>query len=375
VPVKAYGLSTVGLIVNPVAGIGGAVGLKGSDGEETQRRARELGAVPPAPGRATAALRALKAAMSEVKVVTYPGPMGEDPCREAGIEPVVLGEVGEDTSAEDTRRAALDLQEAGVDLILFVGGDGTARDIYQSVGSMTPILGVPSGVKIHSGVFAVNPGSAGSLAALYLRGEAPLRDAEVMDIDEDAFRRNQLSASLYGYMRVPYSPQHLQGSKEGAGHQEEYTLEAIAADVVEHMEPGVLYILGPGSTTAPIAAKLGLDKTLLGVDAVLDGELVACDASEKTLLGLLEGRRGAVVLSVIGGQGFILGRGNQQISARVIRKVGKENIVIVATPEKLASLRGQSLRVDTGDTGLDEELKGYYRVVTGYGRRTIIRVG
>jgi predicted polyphosphate/ATP-dependent NAD kinase len=137
----------------------------------------------------------------------------------------------------------------------------------------------------------------------------------------------------------------------------------------------VLYILGPGSTTAPIAVKLGHEKTLLGVDAVLEGELVARDASEETLLGLLEGRRGAVVLSVIGGQGFILGRGNQQISPRVIRHVGKEGIVIVATPEKLASLRGQPLRVDTGDTSLDEELKGYYRVVTGYGRRTIIRVG
>ena len=368
-------MNTVGLIVNPVAGIGGAVGLKGSDGEETQRRARELGAVPPAPGRALAALRALKAALPDVRVVTYPGPMGGDPCREAGIEPAVLGEVGEATSAEDTVRAALDLQGAGVDLILFVGGDGTARDIHRAVDSALPVLGVPSGVKIHSGVFAVNPGSAGSLAALYLRGDATLRDAEVMDIDEDAFRRNQVSASLYGYMRVPHSPRHLQGSKEGAGHQEEYALESIAADIVEHMEPGVLYILGPGTTTAPIAAKLGLGKTLLGVDAVLNGELVAGDASERTLLELLEGRRGSVVLSVIGGQGFILGRGNQQISAGVIKHVGREGIIIVATPEKLASLRGQPLRVDTGDPALDEELEGYYRVVTGYGRRTIIRVG
>lgn len=368
-------MNTVGLIVNPVAGIGGAVGLKGSDGDETQRRALELGAVPPAPGRVVTALRALKAALPEVKVVTYPGPMGEDPCSEAGVQAMVLGEVGAVTSAEDTMRAALDFQEAGVDLILFVGGDGTARDIYQAVGSRIPVLGVPSGVKIHSGVFAVNPGAAGSLAALYLRGEASLRDGEVMDIDEEAFRRNQLSASLYGYMKVPYSQRHLQGSKEGAGHQEEYALEAIAADVVEHMEPETLYILGPGSTTASIAVKLGLEKTLLGVDAVIDGELVARDTSEKTLLGLLEGRRGAVVLSVIGGQGFILGRGNQQISPRVIRHVGKEGIIIVATPEKLASLRGQPLRVDTGDTSLDEELKGYYRVVTGYGRRTIIRVG
>ena len=368
-------MNTIGLIVNPVAGIGGAVGLKGSDGEEIQRRAREMGASSPSPRRAVDALLVLKAAIPEIRVVAYPGLMGEDPCKEAGIDPVVLGDVGEFTSAEDTVRAAVDLRESGVDLILFVGGDGTARDILRAVDSTIPVLGVPSGVKMHSGVFAVNPPSAGSLAALYLRGGAPLMDAEVMDIDEEAFRRNQVSASLFGYMRVPYSSRHLQGSKEGAGHQEEYTLEAIAADVVEGMDAGTLYILGPGSTTVPIAAKLGLSKTLLGVDVVLDGELAASDASEETILRLLEGRRGVVILSIIGGQGFILGRGNQQISPRVLRQVGKENIVIVATPEKLASLRGHPLRVDTGDPTLDEELKGYYKVVTGYGRRTVVKVG
>jgi predicted polyphosphate/ATP-dependent NAD kinase len=367
-------LNTVGLVVNPVAGIGGAVGLKGSDGEETQRRALELGATRVSPGRAVAALKALRSALPSVAVYTYPGPMGEDECREAGVDAKVIGETGKATTADDTRRAAKDFKELVVDLILFVGGDGTARDIYKAVGGQVPVLGVPSGVKVHSAVFAVNPQAAGNLAALYLTGKAPLRDAEVMDIDEDAFRRGSLSASLYGYMRVPNSILHLQGGKEGAGHQDEYTLEAIAADVVENMEPGVLYILGPGSTTVPVAEKLGIEKTLLGVDAVLDGELVARDASEGTLLGLLEGRRGVAVLSVIGGQGFILGRGNQQISPSIIRRVSKENIIVVATPEKLASLRGRPLKVDTGDQGLDEELRGYYRVVTGYGRRTIVKV-
>jgi len=368
-------LNTVGLLVNPVAGMGGAVGLKGSDGEETQRRALEMGATRVSPGRAVAALTVLKAALPGVTFYTYPGPMGEDECRGAGVDAKVIGETGEATTADDTRRAAMAFRDLGVDLILFVGGDGTARDVYEAVGGRVPVLGVPSGVKVHSAVFAVTPQAAGSLAALYLTGGAPLRDAEVMDIDEDAFRRGSLSASLYGYMRVPHSPRHMQGGKESAGHQDEYTLEAIAADVVESMEPGVLYILGPGSTTVPIAEKLGLEKTLLGVDAVLDGGVVARDASEETLLGLLERRRGAAILSVIGGQGFILGRGNQQISPRVIRRVGRQNIVVVATPEKLASLRGRPLRVDTGDPGLDEELKGYYRVVTGYGRRTIVKVG
>ena len=366
----------LGLIVNPIAGIGGRVGLKGSDGQETQARALEMGAVKLAPGRAIEALRRILPLREEIELITYPGEMGEDEALESGFQPTVIGSISEGaTTSEDTRRAAREMLEMGVELILFAGGDGTARDIYEAVDGEVPVLGIPAGVKIHSGVYAINPSSAGDVASMFLRGErVEIRESEVMDIDEEAFREDRLSARLYGYLRVPYEEALVQSSKEGSVAQEEVSLEAIAADVIENMRDDTAYIIGPGSTTRPIAEGLGLGKTLLGVDVVQRGELLASDANEARLLELTEGRRAKIVVTVIGGQGFVFGRGNQQISPRVIRRVGVENIEIVATPGKLAALRGRPLLVDTGDPDLDEELSGYRKVVTGYRRRTVYRV-
>jgi len=266
--------------------------------------------------------------------------------------------------------------DLGVDLILFSGGDGTARDIYEAVRGEVPVLGIPAGVKIHSGVFAINPATAGDLAVKYLKGEQTvLRESEVMDIDERAYREDRLSARLYGYLMVPYEKTMVQSSKEGSGAQEESSLEAIAKEITDNILDDHLYIIGPGTTTRPITEKFGLKKTLLGVDVIRSGKMVAADANESRLLGLIEGAKAKIVVTVIGGQGFVFGRGNQQISPEVIRKVGKENIVIVATPGKLASLRGKPLLVDTGDAELDRELSGYYRVITGFGRRAVYRVG
>jgi predicted polyphosphate/ATP-dependent NAD kinase len=368
-------LKKLGLIVNPIAGMGGRVGLKGSDGEDILRKARELGAEPHSPGRAVQALQAIKMGSPSFELYTYPGEMGEDEAREAGLDPNVVGEITAGaTKAEDTKKAAAALADLGVDLLLFAGGDGTARDVYEAIDSRVPVLGIPTGVKIHSAVYAVTPAAAGRLAASYLNGEASeTRDAEVMDIDEDAFRENRLSAQLYGYMRIPYAPEYLQGSKEGSVSQEPLDLEAIAADITDEMEPGVLYIVGPGSSTRPVVEQFSVEKTLLGVDLMMDGELVAKDANEEQILAHLDDRNAKIVVTVIGGQGFVFGRGNQQISPEVIRKVGKENIIVIATPQKLATLRARALRVDTGDPALDEELKGYYKVVTGYRRRTLIK--
>jgi len=285
-------LKKLGLIVNPVAGMGGRVGLKGSDGAETLRRARELGAEPQSPARAVQALQAIKMGSPSFMLYTYPGDMGEDEAREAGLNPNVIGEITADaTTAEDTKEAAAALADLGVDLLLFAGGDGTARDVYEAIDSRIPVLGIPTGVKIHSAVYAVTPAAAGRLAASYLNGEASeTRDAEVMDIDEDAFREDRLSARLHGYMKIPYAQEYLQGSKEGGFSQEPLDLEAIAADITDEMEPGVLYIVGPGSSTRPVVERFGAEKTLLGVDLLRDGELVVRDANEEQILAHLDGR-------------------------------------------------------------------------------------
>jgi predicted polyphosphate/ATP-dependent NAD kinase len=365
----------LGLIVNPLAGIGGRVGLKGSDGAEIQQKALALGAVPQSLNRAIQALEKIKA-VDGVEIIAYPGEMGEDAARACGLGPTVIGSIRPDeTTAEDTRNAAREMLRLRVPLLLFAGGDGTARDVYNAVGEDIPVLGIPAGVKIHSAVFATNPSSAGELAASYLRGSvAGLREAEVMDVDEEAFREGIVSAKLYGYLRVPFRRSLVQSLKVASGPGERASMEAIAYDVVDGMEDDCLYIIGPGSTTRAIASLLGLDKTLVGVDVVAGGELVASDVNESQLLDLVEGRRAKIVVTPIGGQGCILGRGNQQISPEVIKKVGKDDIIVVSTAEKIHSLGGRPLWVDTGDRAVDRMLEGHIRVVTAYKEQIIYRV-
>ena len=367
----------LGLIVNPIAGIGGRVGLKGSDGAKVQKRAMELGAVPQAQRRAIEALKRLRD-VEGLQVVTYPGEMGEEAARACSFEPEVIGAITPgQTTAEDTREAASEMQRRGVDLLLFAGGDGTARDIYAAVGTSMTVLGIPAGVKIHSAVYATHPRSAGQLAALYLQGKVSgLREVEVMDIDEEAFRQNRLSARLYGYLKIPFRTSLVQSQKMPSTG-EASALAAIAEDIVTKMEEDVLYIIGPGTTTRAIAEEMELEKTLLGVDAVLNRELVARDASESQLLALLQehgGGKARIVVTPIGGQGYLFGRGNQQISPQVIERVGRERIIAVSTPEKLYALGSQPLLVDTGSRAVDEMLAGYITVVTGYNERAVRKV-
>jgi len=356
--------------------MGGRVGLKGTDGRETLNKAKKLGAVPTAPSRAVEALVRLAPFKDSVEIVTYPQEMGENEVRKAGFEPTVIGEITPgNTTSKDTVAAASEMMGLNVDLILFAGGDGTARDIHKAVDGKVPVLGIPAGVKIQSGVFAINPARAGDIAARYMQGDlTTVRELEVMDINEEAYRENRLSARLYGYLMVPYEETLVQGSKEATGGSEEISLEAIASEVVEGMEGDTLYVIGPGTTTRSIAEELGLEKTLLGVDVVENGNIVATDVNEEALLELIEGRKAKIIVTVIGGQGFILGRGNQQISPEVIRKVGAENLIIVASPGKLAALKGRTLLVDTGDPELDEMISGYRKVVIGYARRSVYKV-
>jgi predicted polyphosphate/ATP-dependent NAD kinase len=369
-------VAKLGLIVNPIAGMGGRVGLKGTDGLEIVAKARKLGAEPVAPERALEALRALKDTGSKPELFSYPAEMGEDEIREAGFSPQVLGEIKSgETTAEDTKRAAKDLLAQGVDLILFSGGDGTARDILDAIGTKVPILGVPTGVKMFSAVFANTPENAGKLAARFLTEGLPLREAEVMDVDEDAFRRNQLESELKGFARTPYEPQLVQAAKlpTAPTGSELADQKAIARWVLEIMENDRLYVLGPGTTTRAVAEELGIyDSTLLGVDLIKDKKLLARDVGEEQLLQELGNLPATIIVSPIGKQGFILGRGNQQISPGVVRRAGKENMLVLATPNKIAAT--PTLKVDTGDPGLDQEFRGHIPVIVGYWLKRTVRV-
>jgi len=367
----------LGLIVNPVAGIGGRVGLKGSDGPQILKMALDMGAVPESPRRAREALEKLGPAKDDIEIVTWPRAMGEEAAVAGGFAPTVMPAALKDyTTSEDTEEAARRITAHGVDLLMFAGGDGTARNIFNALGNALPVLGIPAGVKIHSAVYANSPSSAGRLALNFLtrKGRRNVREAEVMDIDEDAFRENRLSARLYGYLNVPYERSLIQSAKAGSQSNEEVAMDAIASDVITNMTDEHLYIIGSGTTTRAIMSKLGLPNTLLGIDAVFKKQLVGSDLNESRLLELLKNRKGKIVVTVIGGQGHVFGRGNQQISPAVIKSVGTENIIIVATENKLLGLNGQPLLVDTGDAAVNQMLRGYAKVVVGLHRRIVYRV-
>jgi predicted polyphosphate/ATP-dependent NAD kinase len=367
----------LGVIVNPIAGIGGRVGLKGSDGLEIQRQARALGAEPRAGERAAAALGRLRPMEDALNLLAAAGEMGEVIARQAGFRPRVIPvpTVGGATTADDTRAAVAAMADAGADLVLFAGGDGTARDVCQAVGTGLPVLGIPAGVKIHSAVYAVTPILAGSLAAEYLGGgRVRLRESEVVDLDEERYRQGQIVTVLHGYLRVPYRPGAVQGRKVPAPLGEEAGTQAIAAQVTERMEPGRAYALGPGTTTRAVTERLGLPKTLVGVDLITRQELLAADVGEQQILEMQERRPLGIIITPTGGQGFLLGRGNQQISPRVLRRAGRENLLVICSAAKLADLQGRPLLVDTGDPEVDALLAGYLEVITGYRERAVYRV-
>ncbi len=372
----------LGLIVNPIAGMGGRVGLKGTDSMEIMREAMRLGGVPESPGRAITALgqvhRAIESSDTALEILAAPGRMGEDEATEAGFTPAVVGTaIGGETSAGDTQRAAEEMVAAGVDLILFAGGDGTARDIFQAIGDRVPVVGIPAGVKMHSAVYATNPRAAGNLVERFLADpNLPLREVEVMDIDEEAFRKGSVSASLYGYMKVPYERQLIQGAKSGSEPSDEAAAMAVSREVAGRVESDHLYVLGPGTTLRSIGRELGVEKTLLGVDLFKDGEIIDRDVTASRIADAVKGneRTTRIVVTPIGGQGHIFGRGNQQISPAVIRAVGRDAVMVVATTAKLAALRGRPLLVDTGDPEIDDMLSGYVRIVTGVNMESVYRV-
>ena len=365
----------IGFLVNPLAGIGGRVGLKGSDGIEVVERAFALGAVPTANTWAAETLSHLGDLASLIELGTYPGEMGARAAAETGFETTLVGttDVGR-TTGEDTRRAASELCDWQAELIVFVGGDGTARDVTAAIKDTTPVIGIPAGVKIHSSVFAVTPTHVADVVREFLVGRTRLEEREVLDIDEDLFRSGVVVPRLYGYLRVPCVRDLVQRAKAGT-RSDPSTLRGIAFGVLDEIErdADAYYILGPGSTVRAVGDELRVDKTLLGVDVYHAGKLIGKDLNEKQLLAAIKGRRARIVVTVIGGQGYIFGRGNQQLSPRVIQEVGRDNVLVIATLDKLHALNGP-LRVDTGDPECDRLLCGHIRVVTGERERVIWQV-
>lgn len=370
---------TLGLIINPLAGIGGSVGLKGSDGADIVAEAFARGAEQKSALRAKLALQVLADAelKDQIHIVTCPQQMGENLVAEMGFEHSLLSDISLDsTSSSDTKAAAQQLLDKKVDIILFAGGDGTARDICSVVEDHIPVLGIPAGVKIHSAVYAVTPKAAGEVVAMLAKGELiDVKPHDVRDIDEEAFRNNIVRAKLYGEMRVPEAGQFVQSVKQGGVEVEELVLQDIASDIVQNMDDGILYFIGSGKTTQAIMDELYLDNTLLGVDAVLDQQLLQADVTEQQILELMDQYPCKAVISIIGGQGHIIGRGNQQLGAKVLRRLGKENLLVISTKAKVSALDGRPLIVDSGDVELDDAFSGTIEILTGYQDRIIYPVG
>jgi predicted polyphosphate/ATP-dependent NAD kinase len=363
---------TLGLIVNPVAGMGGSVGLKGTDGE-MYKRALELNASPVTPIRTRDLLSHIRN-RDRIELLVSPGKMGEEYVAGLDIPFTVIGMVEEETSAEDTKRMAVQMLRKGVRLLIFVGGDGTARDVCDAIGLGVPVVAVPAGVKVFSSVFAVSAKAAAEMVDAFVEG-TDVAEEEVLDIDEETFRRGRLASSLYGYLLVPNVREFLQGGKEASSVSKPsvQSKEEIAAYVVKGMDQGILYLLGPGTTVKSIADEIGVSKTLLGIDAISEGKLVGTDLNEKGILELFERyKERKMIVTPIGGNGFIFGRGNKQFTPVVIKQVGRDNIIVVGTKDKLSRL--DCLRVDTGDLELDKLLQGPMEVIVGNKEAMLVEV-
>jgi len=361
----------IGFLVNPIAGMGGRVGLKGTD--NVSGKAFAMGAKPVSPIKAVEFLKRLgeRDLTEKVMLLTCQGVMGEDEVKSASLKAEILPiSIGAKTSAEDTKQAVKLMIKSDVSLIVFVGGDGTARDIFDAMSEkMTAaVLGVPSGVKMYSGVFAASVLDAADVVQAFVEGKTQIMDLEIMDVDEDAIRNNRFSTRLYGFLKGPFVPMRLLGSKQISPEtvNEHDNQMAVARFVVEEMSPEATYILGPGTTIKCVADLLGVEKTLLGVDIYQDKKIIKDVNEEKILRVVKDWKNTWIVLSPIGRQGMLLGRGNQQISPEILRRVGKPHLIVAATKSKIQGIEGNALRVDTGDAQVDEMFKGYVKVAIDY---------
>lgn len=375
-------MTLVGILVNPDAGLGGRLGFKGSDGRAEE--ARLAGAEDRAGPRMTKTLTRFfeLVGVKNTNFLTCDGRMGSTwlPVEFTDVATIVGAEP---SSAEDTQQAVSAMINEGIDLLLYAGGDGTTRDIISTLQELDceelPIIGVPSGVKMHSGCFAASPKAAAEVLAAWLDGDLLVANTEVMDLDEEAYLKGEWKVRLYAEAMTPSSPRWMQGAKQRMEAADESDIiEGIADHVGEMMQDDetLAIVWGSGGTLRRMAKYLGMTKTVLGIDVVMGGKIIASDVNEAALMDLLNNHNGEalIMLSPMGGQGFLIGRGNLQISSKVIRKVGINQVLGIATPAKLMTLT--SLRIDTGDEQLDGEFKDkkYLKVVQGYRTTRLIKV-
>ena len=366
-------MKRIGLIANPIAGMGGSVGLKGTDGEII-KDAIELGATPVVPKRVEVFLSHIKS-KDEIFLLVAPGKMGEDLVSGKGFNYEVIGHIQQYTTAEDTKRIANLMLEEQVELIIFCGGDGTARDIFDAIKLKIPVVAIPSGVKMFSSVFALNPKAGAQIVDKFIEETIDKQEKEILDIDEDAFRDNRLVSKLYGYLVVPKIQNLIQNAKDSSkvGRTIDENKYEIAQQIIETMEEDILYLLGPGTTVKSITDQLNLVKSLLGVDAIYNKSLIGKDLNESGIISLLDKyQNGKIIVSPIGGQGFVFGRGNQQFTPKILKRLGKKNIIIIGTEDKIKSLK--CLMVDTGDIKTNEMFKGLTKVIIGYKEELIIEI-
>jgi predicted polyphosphate/ATP-dependent NAD kinase len=360
------------VVVNPDAGLGGKLGFKGSDGRAAEARA--AGAQDRAGPRMRICLEKLsELAREPIEILAWDGRMGGD---------WIPGEytwTGKKPDSTDATSTSEFIKAHSPDLFLYAGGDGTTRDIVEALGDREiPLVGVPGGVKMHSGCFATTPKAAAEVVWSFFTGDLMVARTEVMDLDEEVYRKGEWKVRMYGEAFTPASPRWMQGAKEQVQREsEEETLEAMSSHIANLVEenPDLMLVWGSGGTLRQICKQIGKESTLLGID-IQHAEMMYNDLNESGLLEIINQHQGEIklLLSPMGGQGFLIGRGNLQLSPDVLRAIGTDNILGIATPAKLLGLN--ELRIDTGDEDLDAEIRGkkYLKVLQGYRTTRVIRV-
>ena len=374
----------LGLLVNPDAGLGGRLGLKGSDGQA--EIARSKGAQDRSGPRMRAMLDHLitisKKNLDGIQWYVSKGRMGTDWISPAISSLEVIHSSSSSTDANDTSQLVGSMIGSDIDLLVYAGGDGTTRDVVAALSEYgrpeLPIIGVPTGVKMHSGCFASSPKAAAEVLSAWLEGDLLLSSTEVLDLDEDLYRQGKWIVRLYAEAITPASPRWMQGSKmrvEASGEEE--IIQGLADHVRETLiGDRMMIVWGSGGTLRTIGGILGFDLSTLGIDITVGGNIIGSDLNENEILSALKEHQGDVMLllSPMGGQGFLIGRGNLQLSPDVLRIIGVNRVLGIVTPAKMLTLR--SLRIETGDSEMDKRFsdKKYLKVLQGYRTTRVLKV-